>query len=180
MKTYLTYGAINAVASALFMLVMFFLGFQTDKMASGQIFGWLALIIPIVILYLGMKDVRDANGDKGLSYGGAVFVAFMISLFASLFNSVYTYVHFTFVNPDFVQYASDLARTKMEAANVPSAQIDTAVAMQAKFMHPAIQAVFGIIFGPIVGTVLGLIIAIFVKRAPVDELKAEQPPVIQA
>lgn len=180
MKTYLTFGAINAVAYALYSLVGFFLGYQTDKMASGQYYNWLGMLIPIIVLFLGMREVRDSNGDKGLSYGGAVFTAFMISLFGGLFSAVYTYIHFSFVNPDFVQYATDMARSKMEAANVPSAQIDAAISMQSKFMHPAIQAGMGIIFSPIMGTIIGLILAIFVRRAPVDELKASQPPVIQS
>ncbi len=180
MKTYLTFGAINTVASALFMLVMFFCGFQTDKMEAGQHFGWLGLIIYIAVLFFGMKEVRESNGDKGLSYGGAVFAAFMIALFSGLFGAVYTYIHYTFVNPDFAQYAADLARSKMEAANVPAAQIDAAVSMQAKFMGPVMQSIMSVIMGPIIGTVIGLVLAIFVKRAPVDELKdAGQPPVVQ-
>jgi len=179
MKTYLTFGAINTVASALFMLIMFFCGFQTDKMEAGQHFGWLGMIIPIAILYFGMRDVRDANGDKGLSYGSAVFAAFMISVFSGLFGAVYTYIHYTFVNPDFAQYAGDLARAKMEAANVPAAQIDAAVSMQAKFMSPVMQAIMSVIIGPIFGTLIGLVVAIFVKRAPVDEVaQAAQPPVV--
>jgi hypothetical protein len=180
MKTYLTYAAINAVIAALLLLVSFFLGFQTEKIAYGQYFQYFGLLVFITILVLGAREVREANGNKGLSYGGAVFVCFMISLFAGIFGSIYNYIHFSFINPDFAQYLADFTRSQMEAAHKSSAEIDMAVGMQAKMMNPVVQLFTGILSTPLLGTVIGLVVAIFVKRAPVDDLKdAAQPPVIQ-
>lgn len=173
MKSQLTYGAISAIASAIFSLVMFFLGFQTEKLQTGQHVQWLGLIVFGVILFLGMRDVRENKPNKAISYGQALGAAFMISLFAGIFSAVYNYIHLSFINTNYAQYMADFMRTNLEAQNVPSEQVDAIVAAQGKMMSPAIQSGLMVIMTPIMGTIFGLILAIFVKKAaPADPIKA--------
>ncbi|MFA5263251.1 MAG: DUF4199 domain-containing protein [Opitutaceae bacterium] len=172
MRTYITYGAISAIAVALLNLALFFTGYQTEKLATGQYLQWIGFVIIIVVLVLGMRDVRESKPDKTLSYGQGVLAALMISVFYGLFTAVYTYIHFSFVNPNYTQYMLDIARSQMEAKNMPEAQIDAIIGMQAKMMTPVVMSIMTVIFAPIMGTIFGLIIAIFVKRqAPADAIK---------
>ena len=175
MKTYLTYGVINAIAAALFSLVLYLTGFQTEKVATGQYLGYVGIVIFFVVLFLGMREAREAKPDKAITYGGALGAAVMIALFSGLFGAVYTYIHFTFVNPDYPQYLADLTRQKLEAKGLPEAQIDAAIKMSSLFMKPAMMAIFGIIGSVLMGTIGGLILAIFVKREPAP--LTDEPPV---
>jgi hypothetical protein len=175
MKTYLTYGVINAIAAALFSLVLFLAGYQTEKISTGQYLGYVGIVIFFVVLFLGMREAREAKPDKAITYGGALGAAVMIALFSGLFGAVYTYIHFTFVNPDYPQYLADLTRQKLEAKGLPEAQIDAAIKMSSLFMKPAMMAIFGIIGSVLMGTIGGLILAIFVKREPAP--LTDEPPV---
>lgn len=173
MKTYVSYGAICAIAAAVFSLLLYFLGFQTEKLATGQYIQWIGFVFFVVILFLGMKDARENRTNGAISYGGAVGAAALISVFAGLFTGIYYYVHYSFVNPHFAQYLLDFMRTKFEASGMPEAQIEATLSIQGKMLTPAIQAAMTIIMTPIMGTLIGLILAIFVKKAaPQDTIKA--------
>lgn len=169
MKTYITYGAYCAIASALLNLALYFTGLQTEKLAVGQYVQWVGLIIFGVLLFLGMKEVREGKPNQELRYSGAFVAGLLISVWAGLFGSISTFVHFTFVNPDFPQYMADLTRTQLEAKGMPSASIDGAIEMQALFLKPWVQAVFAVLFTPVLGVLVSLVAAIFAKRTHVQD-----------
>lgn len=173
MKTYLTYGTYCAVASAALNLVLYFSGLQTDKMALGQYVQWLGIVFFAVVLFFGMKDVRSAKPNQEICYSGAFVAGLLISVFAGLFGAIYTYIHFTFVNPDFPQYLNDFTRAQLEAKGVPSANIEAALNMQTLFVKPWIQAVIAVFVTPIMGVLVSLILAIFVKRTPKAEVVSD-------
>jgi hypothetical protein len=176
MKIYLVYGVINAIAAALLNLILYLTGFQTDKLSTGQYLGYIGIVIFFVVLFLGMRDAREAKPDKAITYGGALGAAVMIALFSGLFGAIYTYIHFSFINPDYPQYIADLTRQKLEAKGLPQAQIDGAIKMSSLFMKPVLMAIFGIIGSVFMGRIGGLILAIFVKREPAP--LTDEPPVV--
>ena len=175
MKTYLVYGVINAIAAALLNLVLYLTGYQTEKLSTGQYLGYIGIVIFFVVLFLGMREAREAKPDKAISYGGALGAAVMIALFSGLFGAVYTYIHFSFINTDYAQYVADMTRQKLAAKGLAEAQIDAAIKMSSLFMKPVLLAIFGVISWVFMGTIGGLILAIFVKREPAP--LTDEPPV---
>ena len=175
MKTYLVYGVINAIAAALLNLVLYLTGYQTEKLSTGQYLGYIGIVIFFVVLFLGMREAREAKPDKAISYGGALGAAVMIALFSGLFGAVYTYIHFSFINTDYAQYVADMTRQKLAAKGLAEAQIDAMIKMSSLFMKPVLMAIFGIIGSVFMGTIGGLILAIFVKREPAR--LTDEPPV---
>jgi hypothetical protein len=165
-KLYATWGAILAAVNAGLLLIGYLAGFQTTNLAVGQYYQHLATVASIIIFVLGARAVREARPDKGLSYGQGVLAVVMIALFSGLFGSIYTYIHFTFINSEHVEYLAAFTREKMERDGMPSEAIDGAIMGMTMFMKPGIMAAMGLIFSPVIGAVLGLIIAIFVKRKP--------------
>jgi ABC-type sugar transport system permease subunit len=175
MKTYLVYGVINAIASALLNLILYLTGYQTEKLSTGQYLGYIGIVIFFVVIFLGMRETREAKPDKAITYGGALGAAVMIALFSGLFGSVYNFIHFSYINPDYPQYVADLTRQKLEAKGLPEAQIDSAIKMSGMFVKPVAMAILGTIGSVIMGTIGGLILAIFVKREPAP--LTDEPPV---
>jgi hypothetical protein len=176
MKIALTYGGYMAIASALLNLALFYTGYQTDKLDVGQHFTWLGTIIFIVLLVLGSREEAKNRGALGLSYGGALVSCLLISVFSGLFSAVYTFIHFTFVNPDFPTYLTALTRQKLEGLGIPESQIEAQLSMQAKFLSPLVQSLMAAILTPLSGLFFGLIISIFTRRKAVEEAL---PPVIE-
>ena len=172
MNTKLTYAVILTVAQAVFSLLMFLLGFQTDKMAAGQNLQWLGLIISIVVLWLGIKAVREESPDKSLSYGQGVGAGTLISLYSGLLSAVYTYIHFKFINTNFFEYQQEFMRSKWAEKGMSEAQMEAAGNMMKKFSGPGITSIMVPIMAVIMGLILSLIIAAILKRAPA----ADAPP----
>jgi len=167
MSTTLLYALIMAIAQIVVTLIAYFLGYQTDHMASGQWFSSIApLVVLIVILTLGIKAVRDEQPGKGLSFGKGVGTGTLIVLFSSIITSIYAFIHFTYVNPSFVDYAIEAARVKWAAKGMVEAQMEKAEGFMRWIFKPAVQSIAGFIFGNIIGVILSLIISAFLKREP--------------
>ena len=172
MSTKFIYALILTVCGALFNLVMFFTGFQTEKLATGKYFQWLGLVMMFVVLWLGIKAVRDEAPSKGMSYGRAVGTGTLISLYSGLMSSIYSFIHFKFVNPQFADYQLAMIRQQWEARGMSEAQMEQAEKVTRMMMGPVAQAIMTPIFVTIVGLICALIIAAFLKRPAPDEVKA--------
>lgn len=172
MSTKFLYALILSISGAVFNLLMYFTGFQTEKLATGQYVQWLGLIIMVVVLFLGIKAVREESAHKAMSYGKGVGTGVLISLYSGLMSSVYSFVHFKFVNTEFADYQLTMIRAKWEAAGMGEAQMEQAEKMTRAMMGPVAQAILTPIFVTIFGLICALIIAAFLKRAAPDEVKA--------
>lgn len=166
MSTKFIYALILTVCGAIFNLLMYFTGLQTEKLATGQYFQWLGLVMMFVVLWLGIKAVRDEAPEKGMSYGRAVGAGTLISLYSGLMSSVYSYIHFKFLNTEFADYQLQLIRSKWEAAGMGEAQMEQAEKFTRMMMGPGAQAILTPIFVTIFGVICALIIAAFLKRNP--------------
>lgn len=172
MGTKFLYALILTICGAVFNLLLYFTGFQTEKLATGQYFQWLGLVMMFVILWLGIKAVREESPQQAMSYGKGVGTGTLISLYSGLMSSIYSYIHFKFVNPDFADYQMAMIRPKWEAAGMGEAQMDQAEKITRSMMGPGVQAVLTPIFVVIIGLICSLIIAAFLKRKPLEAVKS--------
>jgi ABC-type sugar transport system permease subunit len=172
MSTKFIYALTLTICGALLNLLLYFTGFQTEKLATGQYFQWLGFVMMFAILWLGIKAVRDEAPEKGMSYGRGVGTGTLISFYSGLMSSVYSFIHFKFVNPEFADYQLALIRPKWEAAGMGEAQMDQAEKMTRAMMGPVAQAILTPIMVVIFGLILSLIIAAILKRPAPDQIKA--------
>ena len=169
MSTTLLYALILSIGQILLTLVGYFLGYQTDKINQGSWYGFVPLVCSIVVLCLGIKAVREESEGKYLTYGKGVGAGFMISLYAAVIGSIYAYVHFSFVNPNFSDYLIEASRVKWAAAGMSDTQMENAEKGIRWFTKPAIQVCVGFILTIIFGVIISLIASIFLKRNPPRE-----------
>ena len=90
-------------------------------------------------------------------------------------SAVYTFIHFKFVNTEFVEYQLAYARTKWEAAGMTEAQMDQFEKGTRMFSGPIVYAIATPIMAVIFGLICSLIIAAFLKR-PATAAAGEAPP----
>ncbi len=172
MSTKFIYALTLTMCGATLNLLLYFTGFQTEKLATGQHFQWIGLIAMIVVLWLGIKAVREESEHKYLTYGKGVGTGVLISLYSGLMSSVYTYIHYKFVNPEFVDYQLALIRTKWEAVGMSDAQMEQAEKMTRMMMGPGVQACLAPVFVVLFGLIFSLVISAFLKRNPPPEGQA--------
>lgn len=166
MSTKFFYALVLTLATIVLQLLLFFSGFQTEKLATGQYLQWLGLVIMAVVLWLGIKAVRDEKPDRTMTYGQRVGTGVLISLYSGLMGAVYTLIHFTFINTGFADYTIALTREKWAAKGLTQAQMEGAEAITRKMLQPGVQAILGVLFAVLIGLVLSLIIAALVKHKP--------------
>lgn len=167
MGTKFTYAVILTLCGAALSLLLYFTGFQTEKLAVGQYFQWIGFIVMFVVLFMGVKAVREEKSDKSLSYGQGVGAGTLIALYSSLMSAAYVYIHFSFINTEFADYQMALIRDSWAAAGMSEAQMEQAEGMARMFMGPTFQAVVTPFIGTLLGLVMSLIIAAILKRQPV-------------
>ncbi len=169
MSTKFVYALTLTICGAVMNLLLYFTGFQTEKLATGQYLQWFGFVIMFVVLWLGIKAVREESPHQALSYGQCLGTGVLISLYSGLMSSVYSYIHFKFVNPNFVDYQLELVRAKWAAAGMGDAQMEKAEGFMRMMMGPIVQAIMTPIFVVFFGLLLSLIIAAFLKRNPPPE-----------
>lgn len=169
MGTKFTYALMISLAGAVLHLLLYFTGFQTEKLAAGQHFGWLGIIIMIVLLVLGIRAVREEAPDRSLSYGKGVGTGVVISLISGVLSGIYTFIHFRFINTEFADYQMEIVRAQWEAAGMGAAQIEQVEGVTRAMMSPVAQATMTPISAVITGLIISLIASAILKRAP-------QPP----
>ena len=166
MSTKFLYALILTIAGAVLNLLLFFTGYQTEKLATGQYFQWLGAVISIVVLFLGIKAVREESEGQAMSYGKGVGTGTLISLYSGLMSAIYTFIHFKFVNPNFADYQLELIRPKWVAAGMGETQMEQAEKMTRMMMSPLATAIMTPIMAVIFGTIISLILAAILKRTP--------------
>ena len=174
MGTKFFYALILAGVGIAVRLVMFFTGFETEKLATGQYMNWVMLPVIIAIYWFALKAVRDERPHQAISYGQAVGAGALISLISSALSSVYNFIHLSFVNTSFADYQLALIREKWVQAGLSDTQMDQAEKMTRSMMGPIPSSLVMLVMGFVFGLVFVLILSAFVKRAAPEG--AEPPP----
>lgn len=169
MSTTLLYAFIMAITQIVLVLISYFLGFQTDKINAGTWFGLAPLVVSIVIMALGIKAVRDEQPGKYLSYGKGVGTGVLIALYAGIIGAIYTYIHFTYVNPNFSDYVIEASRAKWAAAGMDGTKMEAAEQATRMFTKAWVQAAFSFAGGMVISLILALILSAFLKRTPPED-----------
>lgn len=164
MGTKFTYAVILTVVGAVFRLLLFFTGFETEKLATGQYLNWAMLPVIFAIYWLALKAVREENPHQALSYGQGVGAGALISLMSSAMSAVYNFIHVKFINTNFADYQLEVLRAQWAASGMSDAQIEGAENVTRMMMSPAMQGGMTLIMGMIFGLIVSLIVAAIVKR----------------
>lgn len=173
MKTYLTYGFAMALAGALLVLALFFLGFHSapEKIGTAQLIGTVGNIaIAVACIVLGTKARRDeVPATEPFGYGRALGAGVMISVFAGLFGILTTWLYFQVINPEMNELIVQSEIAKLEAKGMGSAEIETAESVMRKMMNPVLQSIFALIGTVFFGFIVSLITSAFLKRPATTE-----------
>lgn len=145
-------------------LLMYFTGYETEKLAVGQNAGWLGLVFMVVILFLGIKAVREESPGKYMSYGKGLGSGVLISLFAGLMSGVYNFIHLKFVNTQFADYQIELIKLQWEKAGMSAIQMEQAEGVTRMMMGPVMQGIMTVVMTVVIGLVVSLILAAILKR----------------
>jgi hypothetical protein len=155
------FGCITAAASIVYSLLVFIL-----NLYMSQVLQYAGMILTIGGMVWGAYSYRKEYLKGFMTYGQSVSLTFLIGLFASIIGIVYTFIYFKYINPGMVDELLAQTREKMMAKSgqMSEDQMDQALAMTAKFMHPAWMAVWGFLANAFFSLVLAMLVSIFMKK----------------
>ncbi len=146
------------------------MGISLIPYAMGQlynpnpIFAILQYLIPLVIIFLGIKKFRELNGNT-LTLSEAIKTGLGLSLIAGILLALYNFVFFKFIEPDFFVKVTEVAEAKMlENPNMSEEQIEMATKMTGMFANVWIlvgSAIMSSLFG---GLIYSLISGLILKK----------------
>jgi len=105
-KTVIKFGLYSfVVASILFLCALVFgkgLSFKAQ-----EIIGYTSIVVSLTFVFFGIKSYRDNDGNGAITFGKALGVGMLISLFAALGFAIIDFIYTSYINPDFVQEYMD-------------------------------------------------------------------------
>jgi ABC-type phosphate transport system permease subunit len=113
-----------------------------------------------------MREYRNEVGQGVMSYGRALGTGTLISVWAALFNVVFTIVYFKIINPGFTEAIVQFQMAEMEKKGIPAATIEQSEGVL-RFMSGALMlTIMATIMSVILGIILSLILAAIFKSKP--------------
>ncbi len=158
----INYGVILGVLLILVSVIFYALG-QTYK--PSFVFSALQFIIPLVIIFMGIKQFRQLNGDA-LSLSEALKTGLGISLIGGIILAVYNFVFAKFIEPDYFVKVLEIQQNQMIEANpnLSDEQIEMATEMSGMFANVWVMIGSAIMLSLFGGLIYSLISGLILKK----------------
>lgn len=159
MQIALKWGMYAGIALIIFDLILYVLGMKTAD-GSNPI-QYLGFILFIVLLVMGIKAYREANGS--MTFGQGLGTGVLTSLITGVIVALYTYLFVTMIAPDFMDGAMDAVRDQWEAQGMSDEQMESAEGMVGMFMSPGMMSIMSVISYGFIGFIISLIASAVLK-----------------
>ena len=137
-----------------------------------SMFNWVFSIINMVIsitvssifIVMAIKKYRVGFLDGNIKYLQCVLIGFIVLLVSGILTSIFTYILYHLIDPDFMKKQLELFIEKMQSYNMSEEQLDKIIERTKEGMDSQGQLKSVLIYVPIFAAVLSLIISIFVRK----------------
>ena len=171
-KGTLNAGVFLGLVLVLYSLLLYF----TDQMFN-QLLGAGVYVVYIAGLFMAIKSFRENHRQGYLSYGQALGTGVVVALYAAIISAVFTYVLYTFIDPDLPVKMLEFTKQKMLDRGMPDEQVEMSMKISSKLMKPWFMSISAVLNGVFLGTIISLILGIFLKNEPehpFDEVPAAE------
>lgn len=117
-NTVLKFGLYSLATAAILFFLALSLGKSLDY-STQEVLGYLSMVISLLFVFFGIKHFRDAKNDGKVSFGKALGIGILISLFAGLGFGIVDYIYTTLINPNFAEEYLATSLASMEATLSP-------------------------------------------------------------
>ncbi|MFY8022260.1 MAG: DUF4199 domain-containing protein [Bacteroidia bacterium] len=129
---------------------------------------WLVTILSLgvnaAILFFAMKSRKNDTLNGFMTYGQGLGTGMLILLFGGLVTAVYTFVFYSYIDPEFIDKILETSRAEMLKKDMSDEQIDQALEMSKKFMSPIMMTIFAYLGSLFFGLIISLVLAAVTKR----------------
>ena len=156
----LIYGSVISLLTFVIMLVATWTGWDMNSNSYKGIV-W---AVTAAVLFMCIKDYRDQRNNRKLTIGQGVGLGTLIGLVSGVLGAIFFYLFITYVNPNFIADAENMAIMDMQKRGMSDEQIEQGHQMMSYVMNPVFMGIMVIFFSVIFNLIAGLIIGAILKR----------------
>lgn len=164
MATVWKYGLGMGLLTCLYVMGEYWLGFHGGDAEIGRYTGYLASLIPIVGLFLGLRRCRDHELGGMMDLGQAFRAGMGMTLLLALVTASFFAFYYSYVNPGANEVFAELTRSSLEKSGASAEEIERQVAALLASQTPFRQ--FTLSLGTTLGfgALLSLVLGLFLRR----------------
>lgn len=160
-KAALNYGIITGIILVIYSLITWLIGQFTN-----QLLGYVPYIILLVFIVIGTKEYREELPGKAITYGTALGYGTLLSLYVSIFATIFSYLFLTFIDPDIIEMLKTQVEEEFLKQGIPDEQIEMTMKIQNKLITPIVISIMNIFSYTFIGFVISLITSAILKKEP--------------
>ncbi|MCB0444103.1 MAG: DUF4199 domain-containing protein [Gelidibacter sp.] len=155
-----SYGLYLALVSIVMLVIMYVANIQKSWPLS-----IISILLTVLVFVYGIKAYKQKNNGF-LSLGDAIKVGLAIAVIGGIIAAIYSYIHYSYIYPEFVEITKDQARTQMLNSNpdMTEAQIEQAMKISGMFTTPLFFSFMSVIGSLFMGLIISLIAGLVMKK----------------
>ena len=157
--TALKWGFLTAFFTFLWLTLEFAVGIQSDYIAFHPVITLLALIIPLLCLYYGLREEK-LKDPVHFTFSRGLLVGMLISVVAAVFSVLGQWIFHNWVNPDFFDSMIHFRESKALAQGVDVLVARREAEAYYSLESYLLQTIGGVLIG---GAVISAILAFFMR-----------------
>jgi hypothetical protein len=122
--------------------------------------GIISITLSVIFMVMAIKKYRVNYLDGKIKYLQCVLIGFILILVSGLLGSIFTYILYNFIDPDFIAKQMDIFIEKMQNYGVPEEKLGEIT----KRISGSFNLVNLLKNIPIMAAVISLIVSIFVRK----------------
>jgi len=155
-----TFGLYMALITVISLVIRYVTGLDQSWIISS-----ISTVATVVILYFGIKAYKEKNRNY-LSIKEAIKVGLAIAVIGGLLGAIYAYIHYSFIQPEFIEAIREKAYLDMttQNPNMTEEQLETGNKMMEIFTSPFFMATMVLLFTLFFGLIISLITGAIMKK----------------
>ena len=170
LKAEFKYGIITGIGISLWILLEFLLGFHTNNIDMGEYSTYFVVLVPLLTLYLGIKEKRDKWNKGQISFNSGIKTGLMISLIGTVIIATFLIIYFNYLNPDYAEWGLAYHKKKMILRGKSSAEIAVEMEKMKSTLGFLNQFLYGTIGAVGTGFIISAALSLFMKRTPGEKI----------
>ncbi len=165
--TIIRYGIRAAIAIvALSGISLMFISKDESGFHWGEVLGYLAIFLSMIFVYIGIRHYRDHQNGGVVSFGQALKLGVLITLFPAIAFGIYDQIYVNFIDPDFYEDYYQVQMDSIEEANEVAyeARVAEIKSEMETFSNPIVQYLVMFATVLLIGLVVSIISGLILKR----------------
>ncbi len=167
-NTVVRYGIYGAITICILFTLALTLG-KGLSYSLQEVIGYTSMVVSLIFVYFGIKHYRDTENNGVVSFGKALIIGLLISLFAAIAFGLLDVIYIKYINPDFsAEYYGHIIeemRTTLpeEEFKIKLSELET---QKELFSSPLINFLLMSATVLIIGFIISLISGLILQRKP--------------